>query len=234
MKMKKKLIITLALAVVLVIAIILAVTSCTANGQEMPKETLDILETAAPTDAVTEPTTEPTEEPTEATEEPTEAEIPTEAPAAVKTESTKGATTAQSSFTPTATEPPATQPAVVVPPAVVSTQPPETEPAVTNPPATEPATSQPPATEPVPVTCQHDWQTVYHEEVGHKEYYCGCACGAKFLTDNEWWSHAKSYSAEEAILYHGGYASGSEWVVDTPAYTEWVCSKCGATSDTQP
>lgn len=234
MKRKKKLIITLALGVVLVIAIILAVASCTANGQELPEETLDILETAAPTDEATEPTAEPTEEPTEATEEPTEAEIPTEATEASKTESTKGSTTAQPTFTPTASEPPATQPAATEPPATTPTQPPATEPAATQPPATTPPVTEPPVTEPAPTTCQHNWQAVQHEEVGHKEYYCRCYCGAKFATTAEWGVHIDSFSVEDAFLYHGGNASGSDWIVDIPAYTEWICSKCGAVSATQP
>ncbi|MBP3674056.1 MAG: hypothetical protein J6J18_09540 [Oscillospiraceae bacterium] len=230
---KRNLIIASVIVAVFVLVLALSVAACSPR-QSVTDETVATLGTEPAETAVleTEPTetelheTEPIIEATEMPEtEPQETEPqPTAAPAAVSTGSYSNPTPNVSN-TPADTEPPATQPVVTTPPA---------EPAPTETAATEPAAPQPPATEPAPTVCQHDWQTVYHEEVSHKEYYCACPCGAKFSSNEAWSAHSQSYSAEEAILYHGGYASGSEWVVDTPAYSTWICSKCGAVSDTQP
>lgn len=32
---------------------------------------------------------------------------------------------------------------------------------------------------------------------------------------------------EPPLFDHGGYGSMDEWIVDKPAYDEWVCRLCG-------
>lgn len=111
----------------------------------------------------------------------------------------------------------------------------ETEPEDTNPiESSSTAPSTEPPTEPTPTECSHTWQETYHEEVGHDEGRAVCACGERFANSTEWYTHLKSYSAVDAILYHGYYGTGSDYIIDTPAYTEWVCSRCGEVRDTQP
>ena len=113
----------------------------------------------------------------------------------------------------------------------------ETAPTETKPPATEPPVTNPQVTEPPEIeapACAHNWQTVYHPEEGHHESYVVCTCGYRCQTTAEWITHTKSYDAAEALLNHGGNGSVQEYVTDTPAYTEWVCTKCGAVTTSQP
>lgn len=112
----------------------------------------------------------------------------------------------------------------------VETTPAETKPAETQPSTEE--TRETAATE--PTACQHSWQTVDHPEEGHDECYVVCDCGYKCKTTAEWIAHTKNYEVREALLNHGGNGSMQEYIVDSPAYTEWVCSKCGAVTTTQP
>ena len=42
-----------------------------------------------------------------------------------------------------------------------------------------------------------------------------------------WNAHSASYPAAESLLDHGGFGSMDKWIVDTPAYDEWVCRHCG-------
>ena len=106
-----------------------------------------------------------------------------------------------------------------------------TEPKPTDPPAIQPKPTEPPATEPQPTECQHVWQTVYHEEVGHKEpptHKYGCTCGFLFNSVDEYFSHIENYTPEEVLNYHPSYGGlHSTWVVDTPAWEEQVCALCG-------
>lgn len=88
--------------------------------------------------------------------------------------------------------------------------------------------------ETAPTGCQHEWQEVHHEEVGYTEWMGQCVCGFTFKDPDEWIAHTKSYSAVDAVLYHGSWHDHWEYIVDTPAYTEWVCSKCGEVSETEP
>ena len=109
----------------------------------------------------------------------------------------------------------------------VETVPDETEPVETEPPATE-APTQP--TE--PPGCQHDWKCIHHEEVGHWRAGIMCDCGWTVYGDPDelvalWNAHSASYPAAESLFDHGGYGSADEWIVDTPAYDEWVCRHCG-------
>ena len=169
----------------------------------------------------TEPNSYPTEPPT--TEPPV---IPTEPPVEE-----------QQPSIPAETVPPVIQPPTIpTEPPAIPTEPPSTEPPAipTEPPATEPLAVpvEPPATE--PIGCQHTWQSVQHPEEGHYVGYAVCKCGYRCNGANDWFSHRDSFCLEDALVYHTSYGVGEEYIVDSPAYTTWVCTKCEATSDTQP
>ena len=131
------------------------------------------------------------------------------------------------------TEPPVQEPQPSIP---AETVPPVTQPPAipTEPPATEPLAVpvEPPATE--PIGCQHTWQSVQHPEEGHYVGYAVCKCGYRCNGANDWFSHRDSFSLEDALVYHTSYGVGEDYIVDSPADTTWVCTKCGDTSDTQP
>ena len=192
------------------------------------------VETTAPPET-TAPQTEPPEttgstEPIEVTD-PTESTEATEETKATEPEKPKENTGKQQGGT-NPTDPPAnetTQPATdpTNPTEPPETQPPETEPVETEPPATE-APTQP--TE--PPGCQHDWKCIHHEEVGHWRAGIVCDCGWTVYGDPDelvalWNTHSASYPPAESLFDHGGYGSADEWIVDTPAYDEWVCRHCG-------
>lgn len=221
--MKKRNVITSTIVIaVTAIILALALTAC-APKQNEPEETEVPTETVEVTEA-----TEVITEPTEVVPEPTATEV-TE-PEEVKPVATQPVTTSKpnnsvnnnngtnSNGTATVT------PATTEPPVATPVQPTPTEPV---PEVTE-APAEPKTTEHV-----HNWQEVYHEEVSHDVYYAMCKCGAKFTTAEEWIAHSESFPMIDAFTYHGSYGSYCETVVDTPAYSTWVCS-CGATSDTQP
>ena len=93
--------------------------------------------------------------------------------------------------------------------------------------------TQVPTTE--PVGCQHEWQSVYHPEEGHYgDYWLVCKCGYQCKTLDEMFSHQDSFLGGADLLDHINYGETRDYIVDSPEYYEWVCSKCGATSDTQP
>ena len=185
--------------------------------------------------------TEPSEvtnstEPTEATEEnkPTEPEKPKEN-TGKQQEETKPKDPPATEPTQPATEP--TDPPSTKPTEPPETQPPETEPPETQPPETEPVETEPPATEAPtqpaePPGCQHDWMCIHHAEEGHWRAGIVCDCGWTVYGDPDelvalWNAHSASYPAAESLFDHGGYGSADEWIVDTPAYDEWVCRHCG-------
>ena len=64
--------------------------------------------------------------------------------------------------------------------------------------------------------------------------YAVCKCGYRCNGADDWFSHRDSFSLEDALVYHTSYGVGEDYIVDSPAYTTWVCTKCGDTSDTQP
>lgn len=249
--MKK--ILSLALAAVL----LLALFGCTGQepppeSKPAVTETTGAAETTTPTE-ITVPQTEPPEtissteasevtSPTEATEategtDPTQPQKPKENTGKQEEETKPKDPPATESTQPAteSTEPPSTKPAETVPPETQppENQPPETEPAETEPPATEPPTTQP--TDPAPTEpagCQHDWMCVHHGEVGHWRAGIVCDCGWVAYGDPDklvalWNAHSASYPAPESLFDHGGYGSADEWIVDTPAYDEWVCRHCG-------
>ena len=98
------------------------------------------------------------------------------------------------------------------------------------------AIAQLPAETPTePAGCQHSWNMNYYPEQGHySEYFVVCTCGYSCQTTAQWGAHVDSFSLEEALLYHGSNASARDYIVDSPERYEWICSKCGAVTDTQP
>ena len=231
---------------ILILILILAMVSCKAcRNTAVPVES-----TAAATDAVETievetsalETTEQTEAPAESTSatetEPTEREpvetvpstepVPSHAPDSGKEDKQ------EPEVKPTEPKTPETKPAETTP-QVKPTEPKPTEPNPTEPkvPETQPSHSE--ETEATkPTTCQHSWQEVHHAEKGHEETVVVCACGYRCKTTSEWIAHTNSYSSEDAVLYHGSNSSSKGYVVDSPAYTEWVCSKCGAATTSKP
>ena len=126
---------------------------------------------------------------------------------------------------------PATEPAPPMPtqpesePSVPETTEPETKPTV---PVTTPTEPKPAE----PTGCAHDWTGIHHDEVGHWKAGIVCDCGWTVYGNADelvakWNAHSASYPAEEALFNHGGYGSADEWIVDEPAYDEWVCRHCG-------
>lgn len=114
------------------------------------------------------------------------------------------------------------------------TEPPKSAPTEPSPP--EPAPTVPIPTEPQPTepaVCTHDWQCVHHDEEGHWLAGIICDCGwTVYGSPDEvvaaWNAHSASFPPGESLFEHGGYGSIDEWIVDVPAYDEWVCSYCGA------
>ena len=196
-------------------------------------QTLDAVDTI--TVRPTEITVSPTTEATQATVSEPEA---TTAFVSIETEPTENGTLVET--LPQETVPPETRPAptqAVTEPVETEPAPIETKPMETQPPETEP--TEPPeaeATEPVttePTECQHDWTCIHHGEEGHWVAGVACSCGWTVYGDpaqmvSLWNAHSASYPAMESLLYHGGYGSIDSWVVDKPAYDEWVCSHCGS------
>lgn len=85
-----------------------------------------------------------------------------------------------------------------------------------------------------PTVCQHNWQAKYYPEVGHYgEYYNVCKCGFRFGDPSEWSIHVKN-AGGDAVIYHTNWGSNRDYIVDSPERWEWVCSGCGAVTDTQP
>lgn len=185
-----------------------------------------------PTAGTTETTTAATEpEETQATEAataPTEPQAtePTKAPTQ-PTDPTKPSKPEQT--IPKPTEPAPTEP---TPPETVPPEPPTEE---TVPPTTEPEQTQPTETEPAPTEpteCQHNWVSIPHAEVGHWRAGIMCDCGWTVYGDPDeltalWNAHSASFPPAESLYEHGGFGSMDEWIVDTPAYDEWVCQHCG-------
>jgi len=203
-------------------------------------QTLDAVDTITvrPTEITVSPTTEATQA-TVSEPEATTSFVPKE------TEPAENGTSVET--LPQETVPPETRlaptQAVTEPaetePAPIETKPTETQPPETAPVETEPIPTEPPeteATEPAPTEptgCQHDWTCIHHTEEGHWVAGVACSCGWTVYGDpaelvSLWNTHSASYPAMESLLYHGGYGSIDSWVVDKPAYDEWVCRYCGS------
>ena len=185
-----------------------------------------------PTAGTTETTTAATEpEETQATEAAT---TPTEPQATEPTHAPTQPTDPPEPSKPEQTIPKPTEPAPTepTPPETVPPEPPTEE---TVPPTTEPEQTQPTETEPAPTEpteCQHDWVSIPHAEVGHWRAGIMCDCGWTVYGDPDeltalWNAHFASFPPAESLFEHGGFGSMDEWIVDTPAYDEWVCQHCG-------
>ena len=140
-------------------------------------------------------------------------------PVPTENQSTQQAT--EASIIPT-TQPEETKP--TTPPEITPTQPPETTPEETEPPATTPPTQ--------PAGCSHEWKCIHHPEEGHWRAGIICDCGWTVYGDPGeltalWNAHSASYPPVESLFDHGGFGSMDEWIVDKPAYDEWVCRHCG-------
>ena len=224
------------IAVLLVLAVSLSTASCSTRRGGQPEAMVPaIVQEPISMPTVPEVTGEPAEPQMMAPVEGNEPSIPAEsAPPATKSHATQ---TEPNSYP---TEPPTTEPSVIPTEPPVEEQQPsipaETVPPVTQPPTipTEPLAVpvEPPATE--PIGCQHTWQSVQHPEEGHYVGYAVCKCGYRCNGANDWFSHRDSFSLEDALVYHTSYGVGEDYIVDSPADTTWVCTRCGADSDTQP
>lgn len=163
---------------------------------------------AGPTEGTTP--TEPKPTSPQATEKPT---TPTTPP-----EETKPTTPPET----TPTNPPETTP--TNPPETTPTQPPETKPEETEPPTTTLPTE--------PAGCNHEWKCIHHPEEGQWRAGIICDCGWTVYGDPGeltalWNAHSASFPPAESLFDHGGFGSMDEWIVDKPAYDEWVCRHCG-------
>lgn len=185
-----------------------------------------------PTAGTTETTTAATEpEETQATEAAT---APTEPQATEPTKAPTQPTDPTEPSKPEQTIPKPTEPAPTEP-TPTETVPPEPPTGETVPPTTEPEQTQPTETKPAPTEpteCQHDWVSIHHAEVGHWRAGIMCDCGWTVYGDPDeltalWNAHSASFPPAESLFEHGGFGSMDEWIVDTPAYSEWVCQQCG-------
>ena len=185
-----------------------------------------------PTAGTTETTTAATEpEETQATEAAT---TPTEPQATEPTKAPSQPTDPTEPSKPEQTIPKPTEPAPTEP-TPTETVPPEPPTEETVPPTTEPEQTQPTETEPAPTEpteCLHVWVSIHHAEVGHWRAGIMCDCGWTVYGDPDeltalWNAHSASFPPAESLFEHGGFGSMDEWIVDTPAYDEWVCQHCG-------
>lgn len=200
-----------------------AATQVTEATETHPTETTMMPEntTEAANNSFSQPVTEPSE--TTGPTVPEETSKPT-TPTEPKEETPKDPppTTKPTEETQPSTTEPETQP----------TEPQQTEP--TNPPTepTEPETevTTPPASE--EAVCKHEWKCIHHSEEGHWRAGIICDCGWTVYGDPDsltalWNAHSASFPAAESLFDHGGFGSMDEWIVDKPAYDEWVCRHCG-------
>lgn len=133
--------------------------------------------------------------------------------------------------------PPATQPTEVTQPSTTEPETQPTEPQFTEPtnPPTQPTepeeeTTTPPAVE--EAVCKHEWKCIHHDEEGYWRAGIICDCGWTVYGVPDtltalWNAHSASFPAAESLFDHGGFGSMDEWIVDKPAYDEWVCRHCG-------
>lgn len=133
---------------------------------------------------------------------------------------------------PKPTQPRPTEPSPTTP---APTEPTPTEPPITEPPVTDPISTDPPPTESVPTEpagCIHEWICVHHNAEGHWRAGIVCDCGWTVYGNpselvSMWNAHSASYPPAESLFDHGGYGSADEWIIDEPAYDEWICKHCG-------
>ncbi|MBQ3146698.1 MAG: hypothetical protein IJB91_03090 [Oscillospiraceae bacterium] len=237
------------LVILLLLSLILTGCSNAADANLHTKEASQMNPFPSTSTVATEPTnttetiqtTLPTEEllvPAEKNDKTTE-EVPQ------KNEEAATEPTVPSATGPVPTEPtPTEKPQPTEPPK--ETQPAPTEPAPSEPESvpTEPAPTQPETppsrpettpTEPIPTEpagCAHEWSCIHHKEEGHWRAGVVCDCGWTAYGNADtlvslWNAHSASYPAAESLFDHGGFGCIDEWIVDKPAYDEWVCRHCG-------
>ena len=141
-------------------------------------------------------------------------------------------TTPQATEKPTTPTTPPEETKPTTPPETTPTNPPETTPS--QPPETKPEETEPPTTTlpTEPAGCNHEWKCIHHPEEGHWRAGIICDCGWTVYGDPGeltalWNAHSASYPPAESLFDHGGFGSMDEWIVDKPAYDEWVCRHCG-------
>ena len=200
------------------------------EGTSSQTDPTDVQEGTRPGPVTSDPTStspsvpDSTENSTEGTTPagPTEGTTPTE-PKPTSPQATEKPTTPTTPPEETKpTTPPETTP--TNPPETTPTQPPETTPEETDPPTTTPPTE--------PAGCNHEWKCIHHPEEGHWRAGIICDCGWTVYGDPSeltalWNAHSASYPPVESLFDHGGFGSMDEWIVDKPAYDEWVCRHCG-------
>lgn len=106
-----------------------------------------------------------------------------------------------------------------------------------------PVTEAPPVTEPPHV---HSWVKHHHDAVGHwgKEHAlkcnkCGWTCSesqakAAGMDIYSYWQIMHLEVVDKNHSYSSFEKDTNEWIEDSPAYDEWVCSGCGSVSKTDP
>ena len=235
--------------IALILILSLALVGCTVPDSDPTASSSPDLQQGAPTEG-TSPQTDPTDA-QEGTRPGPETSDPTSTNPSVPdstengTEGTKPAgptegttptdpkpTSPQATDKPTTPTTPPEETKPTTPPETTPTNPPETTP--TQPPETKPEETEPPATTlpTEPAGCNHEWKCIHHPEEGHWRAGIICDCGWTVYGDPGeltalWNAHSASYPPAESLFDHGGFGSMDEWIVDKPAYDEWVCRHCG-------
>ena len=87
----------------------------------------------------------------------------------------------------------------------------------------------------------HFWEQSSTEEAGHwGTIVCVCRCGWQASGSDQssavaqFFTHVEQFGYTEERDNHSYDCVGENWIVDTPASTAWVCSRCGAVSAIQP
>ena len=235
------------IAILLILSLVLV--GCTAPDSDPTASSSPDLQQGAPTEG-TFPQTDPTDalegtrpgpvtsDPTstnpsvpDSTENGTEGTTPA-GPTEGTTPTEPKPTSPQATEKPTTPTTPPEETKPTTPPETTPTNPPETTP--TQPPETKPEETEPPTTTlpTEPAGCNHEWKCIHHPEEGHWRAGIICDCGWTVYGDPGeltalWNAHSASYPPAESLFDHGGFGSMDEWIVDKPAYDEWVCRHCG-------
>ena len=235
------------IALIVILSLVLA--GCTAPDSDPSASSSPDLQQSAPTEG-TSPQTDPTDaqegtrpglspsDPTstspfvpDSTENGTKGTKPA-GPTEGTTPTEPKPTSPQATEKPTTPTTPHEETKPTTPPETTPTNPPETTP--TQPPETKPGETEPPTTTlpTAPAGCNHEWKCIHHPEKGHWRAGIICDCGWTVYGDTGeltalWNAHSASYPPAESLFDHGGFGSMDEWIVDKPAYDEWVCRHCG-------
>ena len=200
------------------------------EGTSSQTDPTDAQEGTRPGPVTSDPTSTDPSVP-DSTENGTEGTTP-DGPTAGTTPTEPKPTSPQATEKPTTPTTPPKETKPTTPPETTPTNPPETTP--TQPPETKPEETEPPTTTlpTEPAGCNHEWKCIHHPEEGHWRAGIICDCGWTVYGDPGeltalWNAHSASYPPAESLFDHGGFGSMDEWIVDKPAYDEWVCRHCG-------